>query len=355
MRLLLTLDFPPEKGGIQKYLYNIVRFQYGNNDHLLICSSPKYKYETFSELNCVVSRITSPLAQLYKKIMILWLIFPYLKICRKFKGSLVVECGNVYSAIIPWFLFRITGQAYRVYTYGTEIVALRKKTIKNVILGSVLKRAECIYTLGKYTSDLLSGLNSYKNIQIIQPKIRLVRPSLSVKRKNHDSSQLLSIGRLVKHKGHEWLVRSVNNIPVSRSWHLTIAGSGPDYNYLKTLCRKLNIESRVSIKNDLSDEAISEELVKADIFILPSLFLPTGTEGFGIVLLEAMMYNVPIIASNTGGIPEVLDNGNCGILVEPGNIEDLTSAILRLCHDRLYASELSKRAYNRLVDHYVWK
>jgi glycosyltransferase involved in cell wall biosynthesis len=73
------------------------------------------------------------------------------------------------------------------------------------------------------------------------------------------------------------------------------------------------------------------------------------------VLLEAMAYHIPVIASACGGIPEVLDNGNAGILVEPGNSNALAGAIETLAQDQDHAEQLAARAYSRLLEHYVWR
>jgi glycosyltransferase involved in cell wall biosynthesis len=115
------------------------------------------------------------------------------------------------------------------------------------------------------------------------------------------------------------------------------------------------VKNNVSIKRNLSDELLQKEFCSADIFVLPSLKTSQGIEGFGIVLLEAMAYHLPIVASGSGGIPEVLDNGSCGILVKPGDIDELVSSIKYVSNNPSRAESLAKNAYERLVNYYVWK
>ena len=121
------------------------------------------------------------------------------------------------------------------------------------------------------------------------------------------------------------------------------------------MCDGLNVYTNVSIKQKLSDEVLHNEFSDADIFVLPSLETSKGTEGFGIVLLEAMAYHIPIIASISGGIPEVLDNGNCGLLIKPGSVEEIVRAIKHISNNPNHAKNLANKAYKRLINYYVWK
>jgi glycosyltransferase involved in cell wall biosynthesis len=114
------------------------------------------------------------------------------------------------------------------------------------------------------------------------------------------------------------------------------------------------LRDRVLLKAGLTEEEVREEYRKARTFVLPSLEGPSGTEGFGIVLLEAMSYAVPIVASATGGIVEVLDNGSCGLLVEPGNPDALARALLSLWNNTSLGDQLSSKAFHRLIKYYVW-
>jgi glycosyltransferase involved in cell wall biosynthesis len=85
-----------------------------------------------------------------------------------------------------------------------------------------------------------------------------------------------------------------------------------------------------------------------DLLVLPSLETKHWTELFGRILVEAMACEVPVIASRSGGIPEVL--GDAGVLVEPGNRLDLASAIDRLCADPSARCELGLKGRKRAVE-----
>lgn len=354
MKLLITLDFPPEIGGIQKYLYGIVRFRYNENDRVYVAGIPcgaNYPLK----LKAVVKYIHSPFDFINRKISLLLLIFPFFYLYKNSRGSLTVECGNIYAAFVPWLLFKIAGQPYTIYTYGSELIALKRKSIKNLILKNILKKAEKLYTLGKYSEKTLRELNLSQQIDIIPP--RIVLPSISNTKKSNQANKfnILSVGRLVKHKGHANLIRAASILIKENKCNIVIVGDGPEYKNLKNMCDDLNVYQNVSIKQNLSDDLLHNEFSNADIFVLPSLETPKGIEGFGIVLLEAMAYHIPIIASISGGIPEVLDDGNCGLLIKPGMVEELVSAIRYLSKNPSHAENLANKAYERLLKHYVWK
>ena len=353
MKLLITLDFPPKIGGIQKYLYGIVRFRYNENDLVYVAGIPGEG--CVLKLNTIVKYFHTFFDSINRKISLLLLLFPYLSLCKKNRGSLTVECGNIYAAFVPWLLFRITGQPFTIYTYGSELIGLKRKSFKNFILKNILKKAKKLYTLGKYSEKALGELHLSQQIDTVPPRIMLPTIQNTKKSMRDNECNILSVGRLVKHKGHTNLILAASLLIKESKFNFVIVGDGPEYKNLKNMCDVLNINLNVSIKQKLSDDLLNNEFSNADIFVLPSLETSGGIEGFGIVLLEAMAYHIPIIASISGGIPEVLDDGNCGLLIKPGMVEELVSGIRFFSKNPSHAQNLAHKAYERLLKHYVWK
>ena len=165
---------------------------------------------------------------------------------------------------------------------------------------------------------------------------------------------ILTVGRLVPHKGHALLIKAIHflsdNIPLSA----TIIGNGPQYAPLQKLLVDYKLHEKISILQKVNQEGLHNEFCRATIFIFPSLEIKNGVEGFGIVLLEAMAYKIPIIASNSGGISEVLAYGECGLLVSPGDVFGLMNAIETIIYKRISISSMVKKAYDRLQSNYIW-
>ena len=106
-----------------------------------------------------------------------------------------------------------------------------------------------------------------------------------------------------------------------------IAGDGEQAGDLRRLASRLGVADRVCWLGWRGDAA--NLMAAFDVFLLPSL-----REGFGLVLLEAMSRRLPIVASRVGAIPEIVIDGETGILVEPRNADELAKAIARLLNDR---------------------
>ena len=88
-------------------------------------------------------------------------------------------------------------------------------------------------------------------------------------------------------------------------------------------------------------------LAIADVFLLPS-----EEEAFGLAALEAMSCGVPVIATTVGGVPEVVEDGKCGVLLPPGDVDGMASVCLALLHDPSRHSEFRRAARQRAVDHF---
>jgi glycosyltransferase involved in cell wall biosynthesis len=92
---------------------------------------------------------------------------------------------------------------------------------------------------------------------------------------------------------------------------------------------------------------VRQRLAQADVLVMPSL-----SEGLGVAVLEAMAMGKPVVASNTGGLPEAVADGETGLLVPPGNAEALAGALLALLEDPDRAQAMGKAGRRRAVDHF---
>ncbi|NLG17293.1 MAG: glycosyltransferase family 4 protein [Fibrobacter sp.] len=355
MKILITIDFPPENGGIQRYLLNIVKHTYSPCD-IVVAGCSNVPRDHRSILDCKVQYLSTFLSKFNKKFSLIPIFLWLLKSAAKKNNDICFEAGNLYSAIPVFLLSYIFSVRYSVYCYGKELFVLSKRGFRANLFGNILKRADKIYYLSSYTLSLLK--NAGITGKLIQEPPRIELPVNINKNRNPLSASLvnlLTVGRLVSHKGHSVLIKAAQMLSPEINWHLTIAGSGPELKPLLASVKESNLLNRISIQTDLSDLQISNLYSSCDIFLFPSLETADGAEGFGIVLLEAMAYHLPIIASRTGAIPEVLSNGECGILVEPDNPREICSAVMKLITDESLQKTLITNASARLRKYYAWK
>jgi glycogen(starch) synthase len=160
--------------------------------------------------------------------------------------------------------------------------------------------------------------------------------------------RVLFVGRLAPQKGVGTLVAAAGLLE-DPSAQVLLVGDGPERKALEPESKRIGIADRVHFVGFLAHERLPAVLVHADLLVLPSIYEELGT-----VLLEAMQPGLPIVASKTGGIPDVIEDGVNGLLVPPCNPGALARAIDRLLADRDLARRLSEEARQRAKD-YDWE
>lgn len=157
---------------------------------------------------------------------------------------------------------------------------------------------------------------------------------------------IIAVGRLVKRKGFEYLIRSMKLLPSDII--LLIIGDGPMELELKNLTTENNLDDRVIFVGYKTREEIYEYLQNADCFVLSSLH-----EGLGIVVQEAMYAGLPIVSTNDGGQTDLIKDPRNGILVEPGNVEMLAAAIYKFYSDRRLREVVGENNKEDIKNYYM--
>lgn len=153
-----------------------------------------------------------------------------------------------------------------------------------------------------------------------------------------DEVILGTVGTLNQQKGIQHLIRAIPKIIQEfPKVKLIIVGEGVYKDHLKDLVKTLKLEKSITLIGFAKE--VEDEMMKFDIYVQPSI-----SESFGLAIIQAMSLGLPIVATSTGGIPEVVTTGKSGILVEAGKPEALSSAILTLLRDHPKAKEMGKLA-----------
>jgi glycosyltransferase involved in cell wall biosynthesis len=154
-----------------------------------------------------------------------------------------------------------------------------------------------------------------------------------------------SVSSLTPHKGHIYMFQAAPKILESfPSTKFLFVGDGNLREELEGQVKILNISSNVIFTGIRKN--IPELLNLMDIFVLPS----SSREGLGISIIEAMAVEKPVVATNIGGIPEVVQDGKTGILVPPQNSEALAGAIIELLNDSGKAEKMGRMGRLRIKD-----
>lgn len=157
--------------------------------------------------------------------------------------------------------------------------------------------------------------------------------------------RLCFVGKLTPRKNVNILIESISEVQKSLNVSLVIVGDSDD-EYLKTLqqlVEEFKLENSVTFVGYQKD--VSSFIRESDILVLPSSW-----ETFGLVLLEAYAEKRPVIASKVGGIPEVVVDGETGVLIEPDNRSEITNAILKLGSEPSICSSMGQLGYKLLLE-----
>jgi glycosyltransferase involved in cell wall biosynthesis len=155
-----------------------------------------------------------------------------------------------------------------------------------------------------------------------------------------------AIGSLVPCKGHAVLIEAAATVVRSQANLVClIVGEGPDRPHLESLVRANSLQGKVILVGQRRE--IPEFLSMMDLLVMPSL-----EEGLGLALLEAMAAGVPVIASNVGGMSEVVVHGETGVLVPPAQPQALAESLLALARDPKHRSVLAANARTRLNERF---
>ena len=195
------------------------------------------------------------------------------------------------------------------------------------------------------------GISSEKILVLRNiPRLRFRPPDVNLASRN-GSLRLGFVGRLSPEKGLAFLVDAFGKLRTDQDIHLNIIGEGPEKANIRTKVKSLGLEDRVTFHGYVPDPETIYSMI--DLLILPSL-----TEGIPLTLLEGMSFGLPIIASDVGGIPEIVENNRSGLLVKAGSVDDLTEKMNLLIKDpdmRMRLGNGARERISSICDFDKWK
>ncbi|HEY2955267.1 MAG TPA: glycosyltransferase family 4 protein [Candidatus Eisenbacteria bacterium] len=223
--------------------------------------------------------------------------------------------------------FSFTAHAKDIYQSGTDWDVLRDK----------MRAAEFVVTVSDYNraylERLLGDTNGHCTIRRLYNGVDLQLFS-PAEREDHGGI-VLAVGRLVEKKGFDDLLRAWPRV-LARHPHarLVIVGAGPEAARLEDLARALAIAGRVTWAGPEPQERVRAWMARASVLCLPCRIAADGNrDGLPTVLLEAMAVGLPCVSTAVTGIPEILGDGEGGLLVQPGDSEALAEIVAGLLAD----------------------
>lgn len=234
--------------------------------------------------------------------------------------------------------------------HGTDITLVgRNPTYKPVVEYSINK-SEAITAVSQSLKDeTIDIFDIKKEITVIHNFIETNHKTVNIS-EHFRKSIAPNNERIIVHSSNFRKVKRVDDVikvfsKISEkiSAKLLLIGDGPERDSIEMLCRQLEICDKVIFLG--KQEAVNEILANCDLFLLPS-----ETESFGLAALEAMACRVPVVSTNTGGIPEVNLNGYCGYLLNVGDLEGMANKALHILSSDEILNQFKDNALSRAKD-----
>jgi colanic acid/amylovoran biosynthesis glycosyltransferase len=279
----------------------------------------------------------------------LWGALCGLRLARRFQEEQINHihagwaCGPASAAWVAW---RLTGIPYS-FTCRAHDVFTPDNLILEKVRDATLVRGDSRAALIQL-SALSGGENDKFRLTYNGVPLRAAAPAPV---RMEPPYRLLALGRLVAIKGFEVLLQAGRILKdTGIDFHLTLAGSGPRERGLRNLVRRLGLTSHISFPGFIPHDQVPRLFNGADIFIMPSVVHASGDrDGLPTVILEALLHRVPVIASDVGGIGEVIEDGLTGLLVPQRDPKALAEAVMRLLRDREAALAMAERGRTRVM------
>ena len=165
-----------------------------------------------------------------------------------------------------------------------------------------------------------------------------------------ETIDIISIGRLVKQKGVQHAISGIASLPehLRSKVHLNIVGEGPYLDNLQQLSSSLGMNDYVTFHGRMVGETLANMYKKCLIHLMPT----TSHEGLPLTILEGMSYGLVTIASDIGGIPSLITHNKDGVLISPGNSQELAQNLERLIQDSSLMQTLSESARTTIIEGY---
>jgi glycosyltransferase involved in cell wall biosynthesis len=255
------------------------------------------------------------------------------RILQKIKPDIVhaQSFGSGMPALLSNRLLKIP---YVIYGRGSDVYL--PSWFTKLTARTVLKNAGAVIALTEHMKDAMQAIYS-RNVITVPNGINLNENTERGAEGGGPGKRVLFVGRLNLVKGVQYLLSAMKTVhqelPEAK---LILVGDGEEREHLETLTDGLGIRECVEFAGRVPHEKVEDYMSQAEVFVLPSL-----SEGFPVTILEAMACGLPVVATRVGGVPDIIEDGTNGYLVDTMNQEQIAEALLKLLQDEKLRKDIS--------------
>lgn len=237
--------------------------------------------------------------------------------------------------------------------HGAELMLANKFSFVTRILRWLLLITKGVTANSSFTSGLIRRI--YDGPVTVIPYGMTIKPKPPKKRSSEEVPKLLFVGRLDERKGLRYLLAALPLVLAKYPVRLRIVGKGILEHEIRSQCDAMGLNDIVDFLGFVSKEELADEYAGCDVFVLPAIVDSKGdTEGLGIVMIEALAHEKPVIASAVGGIVDVIHSGITGLLVPEKDPEALAQAILTLLSNPIKAQKMGQKGLADIQVRFNW-
>ncbi|HEY7316194.1 MAG TPA: glycosyltransferase family 4 protein [Candidatus Binatia bacterium] len=362
--LVITWNYPPRRGGIEYLLRNLCAGLRQRHSVQVITAHARCE-ERFAE-----QIFRAPVPGLIP--FSLYAFWVGVVLLLRSPVTQVIFGGSVMVAPLVVILARLSGRKAIVQAHGLDVIYASK--LYQTLCVRWLRSCDRILANSGYTASLVAGKGVRTEcISVIPPGV-LTESFMKPTRMNamqqtlglRGKKNILFVGRLAKRKGvkefiEKSFVRVVRELPDAC---FVIAGNNPSdalthradvASEIQAVVSNLGLQNHVRLAGSLSDDDVISLYHLSDVVVLPALACTDDVEGFGIVLLEAAAAGKPVVATRVGGIPDAVEDGKSGILVNAGDYEGFTQTLISLLLDAKKRALMGAYAKVRITEQFSWQ
>jgi phosphatidylinositol alpha-1,6-mannosyltransferase len=362
--LIITLDYPPDIGGVASYVYNFTNFYSSKNTCFVY--APRITSQSAEDFDKQSKFTTFRKRPYFNFIWPQWLrmLWQVYFIVKKNKIEVIHIHQVLPVGYIGFLIKKFLKIPFFIFLHGSDVQHASATASKRKKFLSILKEAERVFVNSFFLKQEIIKLNPSKRVDVLYPcpgeqffknpspsATEQLREQLGVRGKKI----IITPARIVEGKGHIFLAKILSRI-IDKIPNLVwlIVGDGNMRDELMLFLQKNSLLSSVRFLGSVASDRLPELYTISDICVLVPEKTAKSNEGFGTVYLEAALCSVPVVGSNIGGIVEAVSHMETGIIVEPNNEVALISTIIELLNNSAYAKQMGGKGRARVLEKFTW-
>lgn len=367
--LLLSEIFPPKTGGSGRWFWEI--YSRLSSGHVVVAAGKDSTAEEF-DLSHDINLVRLPLTMWQWGITNWQALKQYWSTVRSLRNLVrnenvgVVHCGRCLpEGWMAYLLKKWQKIPYVSYVHGEDVEAASMSRELSWMVRRVFKNADYLIANSHNTASILTeswGVPK-SHVRVVHPGVdtRLFNPTernTGVRKRLgwRDRTVVLTVGRLQKRKGHDVMIRALNEIrSVIPDVLYAIVGHGDERDYLECLAKTEGVEDHVLFHGEVDDRTMSQCYQQCDLFALPNRQVGRDIEGFGMVLLEAQASGRPVLAGKSGGTSETMRIPETGVVVPCERPESLAEQVIELLLDQARLDAMGAAGRDWVIERFDWE